>query len=68
MGRDTQWTCHICGENKPDHLISVFSKDTSTDHGLPPGTMKENVRYCNDNPACVKAAPNFSFTKKEVKE
>ena len=62
------WTCHICGKERPDHCVSVFSKDTSEEHGFPPGTMKQNVRYCNDNVTCVEAAPHFNFIKKDEKE
>ncbi len=59
------WKCHICGKVRPDSCISVFNKDTSAEHGLPVGTMKQNVRYCNDNSECSKLAPAFNFFKKE---
>ncbi len=62
-----EWTCHICGKTRPDACISVHSKDMSADYDLPPGTMKQNVRYCNDNPDCVEKAPSFSFIKKDKK-
>ena len=57
------WKCHICGKERPDDKISVHTKDTSTDYDLPPGTMKQNVRYCNDNPDCGKVAAIFRFDK-----
>jgi hypothetical protein len=47
------WTCHVCGEERPDARISVFTTDVSALFGLPAGTVKENVRYCNDRPECV---------------
>lgn len=50
------WTCHACGKERPDSAISVVTRDTSKEHGLPTGTFKDNVRYCNDNPECAKAA------------
>lgn len=46
------WTCHICGCLRPDSKISVYSYDISLAYGLPAGTMKRNVRYCNDKPEC----------------
>lgn len=50
------WTCHVCGKERPDAMISVYKVDTSASHGLPPGTMTQNIRYCNDDPACVVGA------------
>jgi len=62
-----EWTCHICGETRPDALISVFTTDTSKKYGLPPDTMKQNVRFCKDKKSCIEGAKTFSFTKKEEK-
>lgn len=59
------WKCHICGEERPDACISVNSKDTSADYNLPPGTMKQNVRYCNDKEECKEAAKTFNFLSKD---
>lgn len=47
------WTCHACGEERPDALISVFTRDLSPGYNLPSGTMKQNLRYCNDRPKCL---------------
>lgn len=47
------WTCHVCGRERPDALISVYKVDTSVSNGLPPGTMTQNIRYCNDTSECV---------------
>jgi hypothetical protein len=55
------WTCHICGEERPDEKISVRTADLSGEHNFPPGTMKQNVRYCNDRPACIEGAKTFRF-------
>lgn len=60
-----KWTCHICGDNRPDSCISVFSRDVSSKYKLPSGTIKENIRYCNDKEECIKRAKTFSFLKKE---
>ena len=52
------WECHVCGKTRPDDKISVISTDRSIENKLPPGTCHENVRYCNDNPECCRAAPS----------
>lgn len=62
------WTCHICGEKRPDACISVFTRDTSVDYNLPYGTIKENVRYCNDKEECTEKAKTFKFIKKDKEE
>lgn len=61
----TEWTCHVCGEKRPDAQISVFKSDISAEHGLPPRTMQQNVRYCNDKETCKEGAKTFRFVKKE---
>lgn len=62
------WKCHICGKERPNAAISVFQSDLSGRHGLPAGTMKMNVRYCNDRLACVEAAPTWDLTKKKEEQ
>ena len=59
------WTCHICGEERPDACISVSTRDTSADYNLPVGTMKQNVSYCNDKKECTEKAKTHSFFKKK---
>jgi hypothetical protein len=61
------WTCHICKEKRPDAFISVVSKDTSAQFELPPGTMKQNVRYCNDRTDCAEKADNYQHFKQQEK-
>jgi len=46
------WTCHICHEERPDDRIDVLTTDLSADFGMPAGTVKQNVRYCNDREMC----------------
>lgn len=48
------WTCHICGDERPDVRISVYSFPID---GLPNATR--NVRYCNDRPECFRGARHF---------
>jgi hypothetical protein len=64
--RGLTWKCHICGEERPDDKISVYST-TQEIPGTHGGTMTFNVRYCNDKPSCAEAAPHFSFFKKRPK-
>lgn len=47
------WTCHVCGDLRPDDKISV-AKHVH----IYPGdfTAEHNVRYCNDREACRTAA------------
>ena len=58
------WKCHVCGAERPDAQISVFTRDLSEDSGLPEGTMLMNVRYCNDKPECIEGAKTFNFKTK----
>ena len=43
------WTCHVCGEERPDAQISV-AKYHAIHERVPVGY---NVRYCNDRPDCA---------------
>ena len=67
MMTSTTWTCHICGKERPDEKISVFSKEVPFGHNNE-FKMKQNVRYCNDNPKCVAAAPSFNFIANKTGE
>lgn len=58
-----EFRCDICGQLRPCELISeinyVISYDFSEKHkkhDLPVGTMKRNVKYCNDNKRCLEGA------------
>ena len=53
MSANTTWTCHVCGEERPDALISVYSRQVPLGRGI---VASENVRYCNDRPACAAGA------------
>ncbi|GAI67641.1 unnamed protein product, partial [marine sediment metagenome] len=44
------WKCHICGEERPDERISVFTTPWVI-NGQTVGS--QNIRYCNDRPACI---------------
>lgn len=53
MLENLEWTCHICGKTRPDAKISVYSRIITLSREIP---IKENVRYCNDNPECIEGA------------
>ncbi len=55
------WTCHVCGEKRPDSKISVHSRPWVVD-GQTLG--QENIRYCNDRQSCIDGAKNVSFQAK----
>lgn len=46
------WTCHVCGDYRPDDLIGVVST-TRVRNNV---EIIENVRYCRDRPACLEGA------------
>jgi hypothetical protein len=52
-----EWTCHVCGELRPDDKIGVYSR-VSTRFGV---ELTENVRYCNDKPDCFEKAKAVTF-------
>ncbi|MGH2621970.1 MAG: hypothetical protein ACRDHG_15580 [Anaerolineales bacterium] len=54
---DLTWTCHVCGEERPDRFISVLSRPLN----IPGVTAQENIRYCNDRESCVAGAQGVSF-------
>jgi hypothetical protein len=52
-----RWTCHVCGEERPDDKISVFSTDVTIGRVQ----ARQNVRYCNDRQACISGATKVDF-------
>lgn len=54
MMEDLTWTCHVCGEERPDEFISVYTRVRDD----MPFEMQENIRYCNDRDSCAVSAPN----------
>ncbi|MBA7581632.1 hypothetical protein ES708_23540 [subsurface metagenome] len=54
------WKCHICGEERPNGKISVLTKPLIINGQVVPGG-EQNIRYCNDRPACIERAKEFSF-------
>ena len=55
------WTCHICGKTRPDEKISVLVKPLIIGEQQ---VGDQNIRYCNDNPDCLRGAEQFTFLKK----
>lgn len=55
------WSCMVCGEERPDECIDVFSRERVFELGV---RMRANVRHCNDRPDCVTGAPDVSLMAK----
>lgn len=47
------WTCHVCGDERPDNKIDVFSVVENL-RGI---MVQQNVRYCNDRSMCRAGCP-----------
>jgi hypothetical protein len=47
------WTCHVCGDERPDDKIDVFSVVENV-RGV---IVQQNVRYCNDRIECRAGCP-----------
>jgi hypothetical protein len=47
------WTCHVCGDVRPDNRISVYQRHSMLAGRFP---YTENVRYGNDREACISRA------------
>lgn len=57
---DLEWRCHVCGDTRPDAKISVYS----TIKMIGRVETQQNVRYCNDRPACIEGASSVDFLKR----
>lgn len=57
------WTCHVCGEERPDRLISVFTRERMWPGGV---RFRENVRYCNDRMTCQDGASEVYFVDRDM--
>jgi len=53
------WTCHVCGDERPDAQISVLSFDVAVEGVDFP--IRQNVRYCNDRLSCITGASMVRF-------
>lgn len=53
-GSALHWTCHVCGEYRPDAVMGVLTTHWRSPVGIP---VTQHVRYCKDRPACVNDAP-----------
>jgi hypothetical protein len=54
------WKCHVCGDERPDALIGVFSKEVELAGGV---MATQNVRYCLDRESCVEGAKQVDWLK-----
>lgn len=57
--KDLIWRCHVCGDERPDDRISVYSSQKEI--GTTGTMMTQNVRYCNYRPSCVEGAKAVNF-------
>lgn len=48
VNKSLTWTCHFCGQERPDDLIGAVSRKNPQ---FP--IITENRRYCKDRPKCV---------------
>lgn len=58
--KELTWKCHACGDERPDHLISVHKKKSK----LAGCEIEQNIRYCNDRPECLAKAKEMDFLSK----
>jgi len=65
---DPTFKCNVCGRERQESFIDVLKKDRSAEWGLPEGSFTENIKFCNDNPACFFGAEKVRLVKKKVKE
>jgi hypothetical protein len=56
VGLGTEWSCHFCGDTRPDAKISVATVERKTNTGI---EIAHNRRYCIDRKACRKAASEW---------
>jgi hypothetical protein len=58
MGERLEWSCMICRRTRPDRAISVTYRPIQGLEEMFPDS-RINVRHCNDNSDCVKAAETY---------
>ena len=56
IGMITEWKCDVCSKVRSDERINVMVADGSEVNNLPPGTLKRNIKYCNDDSVCIVGA------------
>ncbi len=54
------WSCHVCGDIRPDDRISVQSNKVM----IGAVEAQENIRYCNDKPTCIEGSKEVTFLGK----
>ena len=58
-----EWTCHVCGDLRPDAMIVVRRRAASL---AGTGTqVVQNIRYCSDRPACVEGSKTYSHIRNQ---
>jgi hypothetical protein len=64
MPTELTWSCHACGEERPDDKIAVYTRVRSIENAGG-ATFSENIRYCVDRPDCAAKAQQISFIEGE---
>lgn len=64
-GEPLTWTCHVCGERRPDARIGVLTRERTSDLGV---RFRENVRHCNDRRKCAEGAKEVFFVMRGHEE
>ena len=55
--------CAVCGAEREDCFLGSEFYDIGVLHGVRPGIVAVNVRYCKDNPECVEKANNWEVRR-----
>lgn len=58
------FTCHVCGDERPDRLIGVARHSVMDANGV---KVVQNVRYCTDRAPCVSEAHVSNLTTLALK-
>lgn len=62
---DITWTCHVCGDERRDRFIGVFTREKMFPGGV---RVRENIRFCNDRLECTQGANDVHFIKDDHEE
>lgn len=57
-----EWTCHVCGDLRPDEMIDLIQRERR----MGPGKLIVNVRYCRDRDSCAAGAEELAETWLDV--
>jgi hypothetical protein len=55
---DLTWSCHFCGDERPDEKIAVAVVETRSNTGV---EIRHTRRYCRDREQCEAAAAAWAL-------